>query len=239
MGLFDIFGKGKKAKKPARVQKKAEKAPKKKEEKKQKKTSELEIDRDIWPIKAVAIVEILGAPKEHVVETMNSYVEKMKKEKDLIISNVSISDVEPKEKLFSTFAEIELFAKAPPRIVDFCFDYMTSSIELLEPLDVKFTSHQFSNFFNDLQARLHNLDMLVKKLRMENDVLNKNAHFILRNNILLSLREKEKDLATISRNIGIAEEKTKDFLDALVKQGILMVRNSKYSLNKNKVKFSE
>ncbi len=197
MGFFDIFGKEKKGKKTA--QKNAKKRPKpakavkKKEPAPSKKHVDEEIDREVWPVRSVAIVEILGAPKEYVIETMNSYVAKIKKEKDINVLSATISAPDQKDKMFAIFAEIEMLTKTPSRIVDFCFDYMPSSIELLEPEDIKFNSHQFSNFFNDLQARLHSLDMLVKNLRAENKVLNDNAHFLLRNNILLSLKEKEKD----------------------------------------------
>ncbi len=242
MPLRKIFGKKEKSKKKKKTAKKPakKKAGKKKESKQpSKREPEMDIDRDEWPIRAVAIVEILGAPKEHVVETMNKYVEKMKKEKNLKIIDTKISEVEQKEKLFTVFAEVEMLAKTPSNIVDYCFDYMPSSIELLEPENVKFNSHQFSNFFNDLQAKLHQLDMIVKKLRAENKVLHQNANFILRNNVLLSLKEKPKGLATISKNIGLPEEKTKVFLDALVKQGFINLKNNKYSLNKEKVSFSE
>lgn len=242
MDLGNIFKKKKSKKK--KTAKTAKKTTKKKTQGSQKKEtgmqeSELEIDRDEWPIKATAIVEILGSPKDHVIKTMDSYIEKMKKEKNIKILEAKKSKVEQKEKLFSIFADIEMLAKTPSNIVDYCFDYMPSSIELIEPENVKFNSHEFSNFFNDLQARLHQLDMIVKKLRAENKVLNQNAHFILRNNILLSLREKPKDLATISKNIGIPEDKTKVFLDSLVKQGFVNLEKDKYKLNSNKVSFSE
>ena len=242
MAFLDIFGKKKKGRKAAQEPKKRAKKPVKAEKKpeiKEENINELEIDKEVWPIKYVAIVEILGAPKEHVIETMNVYLEKMKKEKGIKIVKTHVSEVEQKETLFSVFAEIEMLAKSPSRIVDYCFEYMPSSIEIIEPEHIAFNAHDFSNFFNDLQARLHNLDMVVKKLRAENKILNDNAHLILRNNILLSLKEKDKDLAAISKNIGIAEEKTKVFLEALIKQKFIILKKNKYSLNKEKVTFSE
>lgn len=244
MGFLNIFGKEKKVKKadkkPKKVEKTVKKAPKKELAKAPaKKVNVLEIDRGIWSIKAAAIIEILGAPKEYVVETLHAYIDKLKKEKDMIVTNETISEVEQKEKLFTVFAEIEFLAKTPSRIVDFCFDYMPSSIEIMEPEAIRFEANKFSNFMNDLQARLHQLDMLVKNLRAENKRLSENSTLILRNNILISLKEKEKDLPGISKTIGIDEENTKKFLDALVKQGIILLKNGKYSLNKAKVKFSE
>ncbi|MEM4336953.1 MAG: hypothetical protein QXG86_03035 [Candidatus Woesearchaeota archaeon] len=228
--------KNKKEKKLALTKQKKEKTQKIGEEIKEKTE---EIDRSIWPIKVTAVIEILGAPEDYVKQTMHSYLEKLKNEKDLKTKILFISPAEPKEKLFSIYSEVELLAKKPSRIVDFCFDYMPSSVELIEPPNITFDAHSFSNFFNDLQARLHNLDMLVKNLTAENKLLNQNAHLILRNNILLSLKEKDKDLKTISKNIGIPEEKTKIFLDALVQKGFIIFKKGKYSLNREKVTFSE
>jgi len=255
MAFIDLFKKAKKSSKKAKPLKKAEKPGKLRQEKKPA-YHELELDRDVWPIKIVAIVEMVGSPKEYIVDTMNLYVEKMKNEKDIKISNVTISDAaqievdttrfNKKEKPFSIFAEIEIFAKKPSRIVDYCLDYMPSSIEIIEPESLKFSAHDFSNFFNDLQARLHQLDSAVKVLRMENDLMRKNANtqnenieFYLRNSVLILLKEKDKNLATISKNFGLPENIMKTRLDKWAKQGYILINGDKYSLNKEKVSFSE
>ena len=234
MVFENIFGK-KKFKKAKKIAKKSAVA---KKTKKQIQPSE-DIDTGIWSIKAVSIIEILGAPEEHVKKTMDAYLERLKKEKDLKVKVKHISKVEPKDKFFSTYAEVELLAKKPSRLVDFCFDYMPSSIELIEPEHLNFDSHSFSNFFNDLQARLHYLDMMVKNLTAENMKLRENSEFIVRNTILVLLKEKDKDLETISKNIGIPKEATKNFLEKWVKQGFIFLKNGKYSLNRQKVRFSE
>jgi len=213
-----------------------------------------DFDRDIWHIKAVAIIEILGAPEEHVKKTMEFYLNKIKEEKDIKMNVIHLSKAEPKEmkinvvsagkakqktEFFSQYAEVELFVKKPSRLVDFCFDYMPSSIELLEPEHLSFDVHSFSNFFNDLQARLHQVDMLVKNLVAENKLLNQKARQVIDTNIQLSLNGKDKELGTIARNTGMELEKTREFVESLVKQGLILQKNGKYSLNKKKVKFSE
>ena len=170
---------------------------------------------------------------------MDSYLKKITGERNLKARVIQISKPEQKDKLFTVFAEIELYVKTPQDLVEFCFLYMPSSIEILEPEKIHFDAPAFSGFFNDLQGRLHQLDMLVKNLRAENKLLNQNAHLVLRNNILLSLKEKDKDLKTIARNIGIPEEKTKIFLDALIERAFLVVKKGKYSINKKKVSFDD
>lgn len=240
--FMGLFGKKKTEKKTEKktTKKKDNKVDKKSKSKTADSSSKmLSLDRDEWPIKFTAIIEILGAPKEHVEETMAKYIEKIKSEKTVKLVGSEISEAEQKDKFFSQFAEIELLVKNTDGVIVFCFNYMPSSIEIMEPETIKFNSHQLSGFFNDLQGRLHQLDMLVKNLRAENKILSDNSKFILRNNILLSLKDKDKDLATISKNIGLPEEKSKAFLDQLVKQGFINENKDKYSLNKERVSFSD
>ena len=80
-------------------------------------------------IRCVAIIEVLGKPKEHVEKSMNMYLEKLKKEDYLSILKEEVAEVKKLEdNMFSTFAEMELLIKGPINLISFCFDYMPSSI---------------------------------------------------------------------------------------------------------------
>ena len=188
-----------------------------------------ELEEPLSGIRAKAVIELLGAPKEYIQETIKAYITKIVKEKDLKIAQSHVAEVEPKEKLFATFAELEIIFKNPQKLIDFCFDYMPSSLEIIEPEQLTFASRVMTNLLNDMQGRLHTIDMRLKNIIAENQILSKNAHLILRNNIMLSLREKEKTLKEISKNIGIPEEKTKIFLDALVARKLIKKKGEKYS----------
>lgn len=117
------------------------------------------------------IIEIAGYPKEHIENTMKGVVNKVRNEKKVL--NYKIYEAEQKERLFSTFAEVEIEIKDFDEFVGICFDYMPSSVEILKPDKFNLNSKDFENFVNDLLAKLHQYDMIIKNLKAQNMVLNK------------------------------------------------------------------
>ncbi len=201
------------------------KKPVKADEKKLKTRDKLEQG---W-LHARVIVEVLGAPKEHVTKTLKQYVEKIKKEKHIDVIDIKISKPKEQKKLFSTFADIEMLVKDASALAYFCFDYMPSSIEIIDPTAFTYNAHDFSSFFNDLQARLHKIDMMVKNMTAQNKNLLRNANLLLRNNIMIVLKEGEMDIATLSKKVGIPKEQLEPFAEETVKEGWIKKKGDKYS----------
>jgi len=120
-----------------------------------------------------AIIEIAGFPKEHIEEVMKKVVEKLKENFEVVKSEI-LESVELKDKFtgfWSIFSEVEINFEDINRLTLFCFEYMPSSIEILGPEELKFNSVDFAGFVNDLLARLHEYDMVVKNLQAENKVM--------------------------------------------------------------------
>lgn len=121
-------------------------------------------------ILARAVIEIAGFPKEHIEEVMKKVIDKVKENFEVVKSEI-FESVELKDKMagfWSVFSEMELKFEDINAITIFCFEYMPSSIEILEPEELKFDSLSFAGFMNDLLARLHEYDMVVKNLQAEN-----------------------------------------------------------------------
>ncbi len=190
----------------------------KKEVKAKGKTNVLEDSAWTRPIKFRTVIEILGAPKEHVAKTLRQYVDKIKKDKLYKVHKVNVEKPTERGKMFAAFAEIDLTAKDVNAMVGFCFDYMPSSIEVSEPAELTFKSKEMTDFFNDLQADLHKLDMLVKELRAKNTLIEKNAKQIVKNMLLVSLKEKNKDTATLSKSVGLPDKYTESLLKELTSE---------------------
>jgi predicted transcriptional regulator len=55
---------------------------------------------------------------------------------------------------------------------------------------------------------------------------------MLQNNIFLSLKEKNKELGELVKNVGIVEEQLKPFLDKMVAAGVIKLEKNKYSILK-------
>ncbi|MCD4666617.1 hypothetical protein K8R47_02295 [archaeon] len=123
-------------------------------------------------IKIRAIIEVLGKPKEFVEKVIKEMVGKIKEEKKILKYQVFEAE-EKKDGVFSSFAEIELEFDNFDGLSLFCFQFMPSSIEILEPDKFNSDSKEIENFLNDILGRLHHNEMVVKKLGIENQQLKK------------------------------------------------------------------
>jgi hypothetical protein len=174
------------------------------------------------------IIEMLGAPKEHIEKTMKGYVAKLKEDKELEIIKEDYADVKPQDKMFSTFVELEVWVKDIYKVVEFCFDALPSSVEIIEPESIKLESRELAGLLNDLQAKLHKMDLAIKSLKGTNIILDKNANNLLRNIILLSLKENTKKITEISKDVGIIDKHLQPFIDKMVEEGNLKKEGDKY-----------
>lgn len=122
---------------------------------------------------AKAIIEVLGSPKEHVEETVKLLLEKAKRSKNFeVIKHNEFPAQKIKEKPFWTsFTELEIKTEDVYDLMGFCFDFLPSSIEILEPLDFQLEANKINDMLNDLIARLHQYDMILKNLQAENILL--------------------------------------------------------------------
>ncbi len=118
------------------------------------------------------IIEIAGWPKEHVGSTLKLIVDKLKKEKAVSLIKEKIS--EPKkvsEKIWSAFVELDVLVKSLVDLIGLVFDYMPSSVEIIEPETIKESTQGLGELLNDLIAKLHAYDAAVKKLKAVNTIL--------------------------------------------------------------------
>ena len=137
-------------------------------------------------IRFKTILEILGKPKEHVEESLKKYIAKIKEDEELMVIKEYYSDAKEQDNMFSVFAELEMLVKTVPKLIGFCFDYMPSSLEILKPESLALKNTQFTGILNDLQAKLHNVDMVAKQLKSENDFLKRNLKTSLKNVISIT-----------------------------------------------------
>ncbi|MBU4242554.1 MAG: hypothetical protein KKF52_04965, partial [Nanoarchaeota archaeon] len=87
--------------------------------------------------------------------------------------------------LWSTFSEVELEVIGIQRLLDVCFDYMPSTIEILDPAGLEIDSNNMAEILNDLMAKLHRYDMLLKNFNAENTILKEKLEKIRQENFAL------------------------------------------------------
>lgn len=176
------------------------------------------------------IVEVLGKPKEHVEDSIKKYTENIKNDSRLAILKEDFSEAKEQGGLWSKFVEIDLVIKGMENLVAFCFDYMPSSIEIEKPEQVSLTNRDISGFLNDLQSRLHNVDMVVKKQKGEVDFLKRNMNAMLHNTIMICLKVSSLSIEQLSQITGVEKKELEVFADKLIQENKIKKEQELYSL---------
>ncbi len=178
------------------------------------------------------IIEIIGKPKEHVESTIKGYIDRIKNNFDVLSADFAEIKELKDQKLFATFVELEMLIHGLPSIVNFCFDYMPSSIEIIEPKTISLEGIELSRLMNDMQSNLHSLDNAIKQLKSENSFLKRNSANLIKNMLRLLLFKEGMNLEQLSKLMGVDKESLKNFIDLLVKKGELKQEGENYHLPK-------
>ncbi len=180
-------------------------------------------------IRCRAIIEMLGAPKEYIDKTLRDYVTKIKNEGAQIV-NEKYEESLQQDKLFSNFVEIEILFDKPAQLLSFCFESMPSSIEIIEPDALALPGFELTGFLCDLQARLHEADMIVKTLNVKNSTLNSNSTNVFFNFIKFALSTGPKTHGELAGVVGVEEKALLPFLKELLTANKIKAENGKYLL---------
>lgn len=181
-------------------------------------------------IRCKAIIEVLGKPKEHVDKAIGDYVEHIKQDSELVVLGEEFSEAKEQGKLWSRFVELDLVVKGMHKLIVFCFEYMPSSIEVEKPHELALSGSELSSFLNDLQARLHDVDMVVKKLKAENDFLKINMNAAIHNAIMICLKVSKLSLEQLSQVTGVDKKELEAFVNKLLKENKIKKENDLYCL---------
>jgi hypothetical protein len=133
-------------------------------------------------IRAILILEILGRPKEYLIESLNTIIDKMGSEKGVKIEHKKINEphlVEGQKDLYTTYAEVEVKVDEQFMLVMLVFKYMPSHIEMISPEEFIFKNSEYNDMLNEVTRRLHGYDELAKILQFKNSALENQLKDIL------------------------------------------------------------
>lgn len=127
-------------------------------------------------IRAMMILEMIGRPKEYLVEAMDKVISNIGQEKG--VKFISRDDKEPIElkenkEFFSTFSEIEIEVEEIANLAILMFKYMPAHIEIIEPELISLTNNGWSDILSELVRRLHGYDEVARVLQYQNSELQK------------------------------------------------------------------
>src|SRR3989344_1893181 len=176
------------------------------------------------------IIHIAGNPQTHIIKSMDLLIKKIQQDENFQVVSIEPSEVSEEEGMFTIFAEIELRTKDIDQLAWFCFDYLPSSVEIIEPRELIYRADHLSSFFNEMQNRMHSLDLALKTLTMENKKLHTNGSALMRN-LLYYITKTPKSLEDISKATGISKEELAPIINTLLEQKRLVLESEKYKWN--------
>lgn len=154
---------------------------------------------DNTKIIAMLILDIVGRPKEHLVETLEKIIGEMDKEKGVIIKSKEIKEptlMKDQKNFYTTFAEIEVEVEDVLYLAILMFKYMPAHIEIISPEIIALSNNGLNDIFNELVRRLHGYDEVARMMQME------------KNGLLKKIKELGGDVSNIKS--GTLEKETKE-----------------------------
>jgi hypothetical protein len=186
---------------------------------------------DGW-VECNVTLQMIGKPKEYLVESMNKIITGIEsEEKKYAIFETQFFDGDNKENFFTYVCEIKMLFSKPLDIIDFSFDYMPSTIELVDPPNISFSSADFSSFINEMLIKNHDLNMLTKTLSEQGKRLFATQDALLKNITFQSIIYGEKSISKISRNAGVDEKFMENLLNKMVEENTLVKNGDEYSIS--------
>ena len=121
-------------------------------------------------VRAIMIVEMAGRPPEHLTETLEKHIGILNEVKDITVHSIKVS--EPREikqevaaggeVMFAAFAEADFECESFARLTETMFDFMPSSVEVIEPAKVTMDMSESTALLNNISGRMHRYDEIAK-----------------------------------------------------------------------------
>jgi hypothetical protein len=185
-------------------------------------------------ILAQVAFEVMGNPKEHVEKTIHDFMDNIRKDFQINILNEEYGEAEevPKsEGLWSTYCDAEILTDNLDKFNWLCVNFMPSSIEIIEPQELRIKDKDLTNWFNDLLAKLHEVSISYRQATTKEDLLIENMNLLIQNSILLAAEHHHKK-QEIGEKIGIPSDQLEPFFESLLKSNKLEKKGEEYHRKK-------
>lgn len=125
-------------------------------------------------VSVIMILDIIGRPPEHLVESLEKIIEEMGKEKGVTLKSKQIKEPAPikdQKDFYTTFAEIEVEVDEILYLAILMFKYMPAHIEIIQPELITLSNNGFNDILNELTRRLHGYDEIARIMQIEKQIL--------------------------------------------------------------------
>ena len=121
-------------------------------------------------IKAIMIIEVAGRPPQYLTDSLKAHIEKINTIKGVKMISFKIAEarkIDEEKDIYTSFAEVEVETETFGKLNELIFDFMPSSVEIIDPVDIIFDCQEATMIANDLAGRLHKYDEVAKVARMQ------------------------------------------------------------------------
>lgn len=146
-------------------------------------------------IKINMILQAIGKPKDYLKKALEEHVSKIELVNDVKVLTKNVfeaREIEEKKDIYSCFAEVEILVPSFQRVLELIFDFMPSSIEIIEPGKIEMDSYEATTFANNLAGRLHRYDEIAKLAQFKIRELSNQLAFFQENKEKIEKENKKK-----------------------------------------------
>jgi hypothetical protein len=126
-------------------------------------------------VRAIMIVEMAGRPAEHLTAAIEKHIGVLNDVDDVTVHSIKVSEpreikvdevngMKGGEKMFTCFAEADFECDSFARLSETMFDFMPSSVEVIEPAKVTMNMSEATDLLNNISGRMHRYDEIAKVL---------------------------------------------------------------------------
>ena len=126
------------------------------------------------------IVEMAGRPAAHLTESLEKHVSILRDVSDAEVHEIKVSTPkvipsevgseqsvvgsgkDEREDMFTAFAECDFEMPSFARLSETMFDFMPSSVEVIEPSTVNLDMSEATDLLNNISGRMHRYDEIAK-----------------------------------------------------------------------------
>ena len=165
---------------------------------------------------AIIIVEMMGKPSKFLRESMEAHIKNLDGYSEVEIKSAKISEPKEyevpedkpalKEPMYTCFAEIEFEVPNFSKLTSVVFDFMPSSVEVVEPFSFQLESGEITDLLNNLSGRLHRYDEIAKMAHAKISYL-ENALKEKENGNVLEKKKSKDDKKKVKKKAKKAKKK--------------------------------
>src|SRR3989338_3248970 len=134
---------------------------------------------DDTKIRAIMILDVIGRPPKHLIESLEKLIEEIDKEKGVSVKVKDIKNpvlMKDQKEFYTTFAEVEVEIDEVLNLAILLFKYMPAHLEIISPEIIAISNNSWNDILNELARRLHAYDEIARIMQNEKVMLLKKIH---------------------------------------------------------------